>query len=91
MMCASACACGNDAPKPAAPSAPPPAIVAPPPSPAAPAIPVTPAHVLGTLLMVGSPAPDFRVRDHVGQERTLQEFRGHRVVLWFFPKADTPG
>jgi peroxiredoxin Q/BCP len=40
---------------------------------------------------VGEPAPDFRVRDHTGKERTLAEFQGRRVVLWFFPKADTPG
>ena len=40
---------------------------------------------------VGDVAPDFRVKDHTGKERTLLEFRGKRVVLWFFPKADTPG
>jgi peroxiredoxin Q/BCP len=40
---------------------------------------------------VGDVAPDFRVKDHTGKERTLTELRGKRVVLWFFPKADTPG
>ena len=40
---------------------------------------------------VGDRAPDFRVTDHTGKERTLGEFRGRRVVLWFYPKADTPG
>jgi peroxiredoxin Q/BCP len=40
---------------------------------------------------VGSPAPAFRLSDHTGTERTLEGYRGKRVVLWFFPKADTPG
>ncbi len=40
---------------------------------------------------VGEPAPEFRLKDHTGKERTLEEFRGKWVVLWFFPKADTPG
>ncbi|MCC7139866.1 MAG: redoxin domain-containing protein [Planctomycetes bacterium] len=40
---------------------------------------------------VGDPAPAFRVKDQTGRERTLEEFRGRRVVLWWFPKASTPG
>lgn len=40
---------------------------------------------------VGDVAPAFRVKDHTGRERSLSEFKGKRVVLWFFPKADTPG
>jgi peroxiredoxin Q/BCP len=40
---------------------------------------------------VGDPAPDFRVKDDAGRERTLREFRGRRVVVWFYPRADTPG
>ena len=44
-----------------------------------------------TMPKVGDVAPDFRVKDHTGKERTLLEFRGKRVVLWFFPKADTGG
>jgi peroxiredoxin Q/BCP len=43
------------------------------------------------LLHVGDTAPDFRLPDHTGKERTLGEFRGKRVLLWFYPKADTPG
>ena len=43
------------------------------------------------MLKIGDPAPAFRVQDDSGRERTLAEFRGKRVVLWFFPKADTPG
>ena len=40
---------------------------------------------------VGQPAPAFRLKDHTGRERTLAEFKGKRVVLWFFPKANTGG
>jgi hypothetical protein len=40
---------------------------------------------------VGAKAPEFRVKDHTGRERTLAEFRGTRLVLWFFPKASTGG
>ena len=43
------------------------------------------------MLKIGDPAPDFRAKDHTGHERTLAEWKGKRVVLWFFPKADTPG
>ena len=43
------------------------------------------------MLKIGDPAPAFRAKDHTGKERTLAEFRGRRVALWFFPKADTPG
>ena len=42
-------------------------------------------------LTAGSPAPDFSVPDETGTLRTLAEFRGKRFVLWFYPKADTPG
>jgi peroxiredoxin Q/BCP len=44
-----------------------------------------------TTAALGQPAPDFRAKDQTGKERTLSEFRGRRLVLWFFPKADTPG
>ena len=43
------------------------------------------------MLKPGDAAPAFKVSDHTGKERTLAEFKGKRVVLWFFPKADTPG
>ena len=36
-------------------------------------------------------APDFTVKDHQGRTVSLKELRGKTVVLWFFPKADTPG
>ncbi|MFN0206476.1 MAG: peroxiredoxin [Planctomycetota bacterium] len=43
------------------------------------------------LLNVGDNAPDFQLQDHTGKTRTLGEFKGKRVLLWFYPKADTPG
>jgi len=43
------------------------------------------------MLPVGSVAPDFNVKDHRGQDVSLAELRGKTVVLWFYPKADTPG
>lgn len=39
----------------------------------------------------GDLAPDFTASDHLGNEISLAKLRGKTVVLWFFPKADTPG
>ncbi len=43
------------------------------------------------MLKVGDPAPEFDVTDHHGRRVKLSDLRGKKVVLWFFPKADTPG
>lgn len=43
------------------------------------------------LLEVGTTAPDFRVEAHDGSTVSLSGLRGRKVVLWFYPKADTPG
>ncbi len=43
------------------------------------------------MLQVGSRAPDFSVPDETGELRNLKEFAGKTVVLWFYPRADTPG
>lgn len=43
------------------------------------------------MLKPGDPAPDFSVPDETGRTRTLSEFKGKTVVLWFYPKASTPG
>ena len=40
---------------------------------------------------VGTQAPDFSVQDHHGNTVSLKDFAGKKVVLWFYPKADTPG
>lgn len=42
-------------------------------------------------LAVGDLAPDFSLKDHTGTPRSLAEFVGRRLVLFFYPKADTPG
>ncbi len=39
----------------------------------------------------GTPAPAFSLADQAGKTRTLAEFRGQWVVLYFYPKDDTPG
>jgi peroxiredoxin Q/BCP len=39
----------------------------------------------------GDPAPDFELLDQKGQRVKLSELRGKTVVLYFYPKADTPG
>ena len=43
------------------------------------------------MIAVGDLAPDFRLRDQHGTEVQLSELRGRPVVLYFFPKANTPG
>jgi peroxiredoxin Q/BCP len=40
---------------------------------------------------VGDVAPDFRLPSTRGKEITLEEFRGKDVILYFYPKDDTPG
>jgi thioredoxin-dependent peroxiredoxin len=39
----------------------------------------------------GEMAPDFEGTTHAGTRLSLRELRGHPVVLYFYPKADTPG
>jgi len=36
-------------------------------------------------------APPFEVQDQDGKTVRLSDFQGKRLVLWFYPKADTPG
>ncbi len=43
------------------------------------------------MLKVGDPAPDFDAVDHEGRPVKLHDFLEKKVVLWFYPKADTPG
>ena len=44
-----------------------------------------------SLLKAGDDAPEFHTKDHTGKDIRLTDFRGNHVVLWFYPKADTPG
>ena len=43
------------------------------------------------LLEVGDKAPDFSTVDQDGERVKLSDFRGKKVVLYFYPKDDTPG
>src|SRR5262249_19902725 len=42
-------------------------------------------------IKVGDPAPDFSAVDDQGQTVSLKDFRGKTVVLYFYPKDNTPG
>ena len=43
------------------------------------------------MLVAGTAAPDFTVPDHDANPTSLASLRGKWVVLWWYPKADTPG
>lgn len=43
------------------------------------------------LIQEGAQAPDGSVTAHTGETVKLSDFRGKYVLLWFYPKADTPG
>jgi peroxiredoxin Q/BCP len=43
------------------------------------------------LLTVGNLAPDFQAPTETGETIRLSDFRGKRVILYFYPKDDTPG
>ena len=42
-------------------------------------------------LKPGDPAPEFSLSDQDGNTRTLTSLRGRKVLVYFYPKADTPG
>jgi peroxiredoxin Q/BCP len=56
-----------------------------------------PAHTLnaadyaGEVVTEGEPAPDFTLASDTGEAVSLSDFRGKPVVLYFYPKDDTPG
>ena len=43
------------------------------------------------MLDVGMKAPDFTLQDQNGAEVRLADFAGRKVVLYFYPKDNTPG
>ncbi len=43
------------------------------------------------MLNVGENAPDFATTTHEGQLLSLSSLRGRKVLLWFYPKANTGG
>jgi peroxiredoxin Q/BCP len=42
-------------------------------------------------LTAGDPAPDFTLPDAAGNQVTLSDLRGRRVIVYFYPAAGTPG
>mgnify|MGYP002889472443 FL=1 len=43
------------------------------------------------MLKIGDRAPDFTLSDQKGNKVSLSDFKNKKVVLWFYPKASTPG
>ena len=42
-------------------------------------------------LRIGDPAPEFTVLTDSGAPVSLRDYRGRKVILYFYPKDDTPG
>lgn len=49
------------------------------------------AGALAQPVTVGTAAPDFELADQDGQIHSIEDYRGRWVVLYFYPKDDTPG
>ena len=43
------------------------------------------------MLEIGTTAPDFTLPDQLGQAHSLSSYRGKKVILYFYPKDNTPG
>ena len=43
------------------------------------------------MLEIGKKAPDFTLEDQDGKSVSLTDFLGKKVLVWFYPKASTPG
>ena len=43
------------------------------------------------MLKVGDEAPDFTLPNTEKKSVSLSDFSGKKLILWFFPKANTPG
>ena len=43
------------------------------------------------MLEVGTKAPDFTLLNQNGEEISLSQYRGQKVILYFYPKDNTPG
>ena len=48
------------------------------------------SHTLEAI-KVGDKASDFVLKDQDGKVHKLSDYRGQRVIVYYFPKADTPG
>jgi peroxiredoxin Q/BCP len=62
-----------------------------PPASSAPAAKTPTAAAPRELLAVGAKAPDLKVQAHNGTPVSISDFRGRPVVVYFYPKDDTPG
>lgn len=51
----------------------------------------SPSQTTPARLSPGDPAPDFTLEDDTGREVSLHDYRGRRVVVYFYPAAMTPG
>ena len=47
--------------------------------------------LFGSSLKVGENAPDFILNDQDGKQHQLSDYQGKKLVIYFFPKAFTPG
>ena len=43
------------------------------------------------MLKKGTKAPDFTLENQDGNSVRLSDYKGQKVLLWFYPKASTPG
>ena len=43
------------------------------------------------MLKIGSKAPEFQLSNQDGETVNISDFKGQKVLLWFYPKASTPG
>jgi len=43
------------------------------------------------LLKIGDKAPQFNLQNQDGDNISLENLKGERFILWFYPKASTPG
>lgn len=44
-----------------------------------------------TIIKIGDLAPDFKAKDQDGNDISLSQYRGKKIILYFYPKDDTPG
>lgn len=51
----------------------------------------SPVHAVDKTLEIGDRAPDFSLTDQNGKQHRLVDYRGRWVILYFYPKDDTPG
>ena len=47
--------------------------------------------LFGVNLDIGTVAPNFELRDQDGVIHNLNDYKGKKLVIYFFPKAETPG